>query len=49
MEPGERLDERAPPIIDYLTVFYCGEAEVQGVCREKQPDGSTRIGQNVTG
>ena len=46
--PGERLDERAQPMIDYLKVFERGtnlfpgfENEIQGVYREKQPDGSS--------
>ena len=54
--PGERLDERAQPMIDYLKVFEQGsnlfpgfENEIQGVYREKQPDGSTRIFTYVTG
>lgn len=53
--PGERLDERARPMIDYLKVFEQGsnlfpgfENEVQGVYREKQPDGSTRMFTYVT-
>jgi ornithine decarboxylase len=53
--PGERLDERAQPMIDYLKVFERGsnlfpgfENEIQGVYREKQPDGSTRIFTYVT-
>jgi ornithine decarboxylase len=53
--PGERLDERAQPMIDYLKVFERGanlfpgfEAEMQGVYREKQPDGSSRIYTYVT-
>jgi ornithine decarboxylase len=53
--PGERLDERAQPMIDYLKVFERGtnlfpgfEAEIQGVYREKQPDGSSRIFTYVT-
>ncbi len=40
--PGERLDERAQPMIDYLKVFERGanlfpgfENEIQGVYREK--------------
>ncbi len=48
--PGERLDERAQPMIDYLLVFeraanlFPGfETEIQGVYREKEPDGSTRF------
>jgi ornithine decarboxylase len=53
--PGERLDERAQPMIDYLKVFARGsnlfpgfENEVQGIYREKQPDGSTRMFTYVT-
>ena len=53
--PGERLDERAQPMIDYLKVFERGanlfpgfENEIQGVYREKQPDGSTRMFTYVT-
>jgi ornithine decarboxylase len=53
--PGERLDERAQPMIDDLKVFEHGanlfpgfEAEIQGVYREKQPDGSSRIFTYVT-
>ena len=48
--PGERLDERAQPMIDYLLMFertanlFPGfESEVQGVYREKQPNGSVRF------
>jgi arginine/lysine/ornithine decarboxylase len=48
--PGERLDQRAQPMIDYLKVFERGanlfpgfENEIQGVFREKEPDGSTRF------
>src|SRR5271165_3385415 len=48
--PGERLDQRAQPMIEYLKVFEQGsnlfpgfENEIQGVYREKQPDGSVRI------
>ena len=48
--PGERLDERAQPMIDYLRVFeraanlFPGfETEVQGVYREREPDGSIRF------
>jgi ornithine decarboxylase len=54
--PGERLDERAQPMIDYVKVFERGanlfpgfESEIQGVYREKQPDGSTRFFTYVTG
>ena len=53
--PGERLDERAEPMINYLKVFEQGanlfpgfENEIQGVYREKQPDGSTRMYTYVT-
>ena len=53
--PGERLDERAQPMIDYLKVFERGsnlfpgfDTEIQGVYREKQPDGSIRIFTYVT-
>jgi ornithine decarboxylase len=53
--PGERLDERARPMIDYLKVFEKGsnlfpgfETEVQGVYREVQPDGSVRMFTYVT-
>jgi len=48
--PGERLDERARPMLDYLTMFersanlFPGfEAEIQGVFRETEPDGSVRF------
>jgi ornithine decarboxylase len=48
--PGERLDERAQPMIDYLRVFeqaanaFPGfETEIQGVYREKQPEGGVRF------
>jgi ornithine decarboxylase len=48
--PGERLGERARPMIDYLRVFerasnlFPGfETEVQGVYREHGPDGSIRL------
>jgi ornithine decarboxylase len=53
--PGERLDERAQPMIDYLKVFEEGsnlfpgfDNEIQGVYREKQPDGTTRMFTYVT-
>jgi ornithine decarboxylase len=53
--PGERLDERARPMVEYLKVFEQGanlfpgfENEIQGVYREKQPDGSTRMFTYVT-
>jgi len=48
--PGERMDERARPMIDYLRMFeqaanlFPGfETEIQGVYREKEPDGSIRF------
>jgi ornithine decarboxylase len=48
--PGERLDERARPMLDYLKMFERGanlfpgfEAEIQGVYREIAPDGSVRF------
>ena len=48
--PGERLDARAQPMIDYLKAFerasnlFPGfEAEIQGLYREAQPDGKIRF------
>jgi arginine/lysine/ornithine decarboxylase len=48
--PGERLDERARPMLDYLKMFeksanlFPGfEAEIQGIYKEAQPDGSVRF------
>ena len=48
--PGEILDERAKPMLDYLKTFERGanlfpgfEAEIQGVYREIEPDGSIRF------
>src|SRR5262249_1358410 len=48
--PGERLDERARPMLDYLKMFersanlFPGfEAEIQGVYRKIEPDGSIRF------
>jgi ornithine decarboxylase len=48
--PGERLDERARPMLDYLIMFersanlFPGfEAEVQGVYREVEKDGTVRF------
>ena len=48
--PGERLDARARPMIDYLKAFerasnlFPGfEAEIQGLYREAQPDGKVRF------
>ena len=50
MVPGERLDERAQPMIDYLKVFERGanlfpgfDNEIQGLYRETEPDGSIRF------
>jgi ornithine decarboxylase len=48
--PGERLGERAKPMLDYLKMFeksanlFPGfEAEIQGLYREAEPDGSIRF------
>jgi ornithine decarboxylase/arginine decarboxylase len=48
--PGERLDDRARPMLDYLKMFersanlFPGfEAELQGIYRESQGDGSVRF------
>ncbi len=48
--PGERIDERAKPMLDYLKMFersanlFPGfEAEVQGLYREVEPDGTIRF------
>ena len=48
--PGERLDGRAQPMLDYLMVFeraanlFPGfESEMQGVYRRTAPDGSIRL------
>ncbi|MGQ3029029.1 MAG: Orn/Lys/Arg decarboxylase N-terminal domain-containing protein [Ferrovibrionaceae bacterium] len=48
--PGERLDERAQPMLDYLKMFersanlFPGfENEVQGLYRRTEPDGSIRF------
>ena len=48
--PGERLGERAQPMLEYLKMFersanlFPGfEAEIQGVYREIEPDGSVRF------
>jgi ornithine decarboxylase len=53
--PGEKLDARAKPMLDYLTVFerianqFPGlETEVQGIYREIEPDGSIRFYTYVT-
>ena len=48
--PGERLSERAQPMIDYLLAFEASEnrfpgvsTEIQGVYRETEPDGRIRF------
>jgi ornithine decarboxylase/arginine decarboxylase len=48
--PGERLDERATPMIEYLKVFEVAanrfpgfESEVQGLYRETEHDGTVRF------
>lgn len=48
--PGERLDERAQPMLDYLAMFeraanlFPGfEVEVQGIYRETDADGRVRL------
>jgi ornithine decarboxylase len=48
--PGERLDDRARPMLDYLKMFersanlFPGfEAEIQGIYRESEPDGTIRF------
>jgi ornithine decarboxylase len=48
--PGERLDERARPMLDYLKMFersanlFPGfEVEVQGIYRELEKDGTVRF------
>jgi hypothetical protein len=48
--PGERLDERARPMLDYLKMFersanlFPGyDAEIQGIYREIGPEGSVRF------
>ncbi|MBI1200948.1 MAG: amino acid decarboxylase [Rhodopseudomonas sp.] len=48
--PGERLDERARPMLDYLAMFeraanlFPGfETEIQGIYREIAPDGRVRF------
>ncbi len=47
--PGERLDGRATPMIEYLLMFEAAEnqfpglgTEIQGVYREAEPDGRVR-------
>jgi ornithine decarboxylase len=48
--PGERMDARAAPMIDYLRMFEAAEnrfpglgTEIQGVYRETEPDGRVRF------
>ncbi len=48
--PGERLDARARPMLDYLLMFekaanlFPGfEVEIQGIYREVDPDGKVRF------
>ena len=48
--PGERLDERAQPMLDYLRMFeksanlFPGfEVEIQGIYRETEADGRVRF------
>ena len=48
--PGERLDERARPMLDYLKLFERGatlfpgfETEIQGLYREPEADGTVRF------
>ena len=48
--PGERLTERAQPMIDYLKVFEASfntfpgfEVEIQGVYRETDASGRVRL------
>jgi ornithine decarboxylase len=48
--PGERLDDRARPMLDYLKVFQRSanlfpgfEAEIQGIFRETDEDGTVRF------
>ncbi|HEY4894341.1 MAG TPA: amino acid decarboxylase, partial [Reyranella sp.] len=48
--PGERLDERAQPMLDYLKMFersanlFPGfDVEVQGIYRETDKDGTVRF------
>jgi ornithine decarboxylase len=48
--PGERLDDRARPMLNYLKMFersanlFPGfEAEIQGIYRENEPDGTVRF------
>jgi ornithine decarboxylase len=48
--PGERLGEKARPMVDYLKAFEAAcnrfpgfESEVQGLYRETGPDGRIRF------
>jgi len=48
--PGERLDERARPMLDYLKMFErCAnsfpgfDVEIQGIYRETEADGKVRF------
>ena len=48
--PGERLDERAKPMVDYLKMFEAAanqfpgfEVEIQGLYREIMPDGRMKL------
>jgi len=48
--PGERLDERARPMLDYLKIFersanlFPGfDVEIQGIYRETEKDGTVRF------
>ena len=48
--PGERMGSRAKPMLDYLATFERGanlfpgfEAEIQGLFRQVQPDGTVRF------
>ena len=48
--PGERLDERAKPMLDYLKMFETSanlfpgfEVEIQGIYRETEKDGTVRF------
>jgi len=48
--PGERLDQRAQPVLDYLDMFERGanlfpgfEVEIQGIYRETKGDGTVRF------
>jgi len=48
--PGERLDARAQPVLDYLAMFERGanlfpgfDVEIQGIYRETEKDGTVRF------